>query len=290
MNHSNPIWPPFLSPGDTIGIVAPARKVVPEQLEKGIKLIENAGFKVKLASNIGLENGQFAGSDEERAEGINAFILDDEVKAMMAARGGYGSIRTIQHIQWENWKARPKWFCGFSDVTVIHEALSSKLNMISLHAPVLTTLELGSEACQKHFFDSLKMKTTCFPEHQHLVKGRTFGGNLSMIYSLTGTDLLSKGDVLFIEDLDEMLYHLDRMLMNLEYSGVFNGVKTIALGSFSDFKDNTLEFGFSTDNPYGKTAKEILEERLEKLGMKVIYDLPFGHQKENWAWYHGEMY
>lgn len=290
MNHSNPIWPPFLSPGDTIGIVAPARKVLPKQLEQGIKLIENAGFKVKLASNIGLEDGQFAGSDEERAAGINAFILDDEVKAMIAARGGYGSIRTIKHINWENWKAHPKWFCGFSDVTVIHEALSSKLNMISLHSPVLTTLATGSEACQQHFFQALMKKTNAFPDHPELFKGKTFGGNLSMIYSMTGTPLLSKGDMLFLEDLDEMLYHLDRMLMNLEYSGVFEGVKTIALGSFSDFKDNTPEFGFSTDNPYGKTSQEILEERLGKLGVKVIYDLPFGHQNENWAWYHGEMY
>lgn len=283
------IWPKALQKGDLIGIAAPARKVDAKDLEPVRELLHSWGFDTVLASNVGKSWGQLAGTDLARAEGVNALLREERVRAILTARGGYGSIRMVSHIDWEKMRTDPKWFVGFSDVTVLHAKINH-MNMASIHGPVATTLASSSREAQTSLQQLLKGEITTQRFKGNVLRegeweGKLLGGNLSMLYSMQGTPLFPNlsGQTLLIEDLDEMLYHLDRMLLNFEHAGHWKHVAGLLVGGLSDMRDNTKVHGFDTDNPFGRAADEILQDAVRRFDFPVVSDLPVGHVTDNRA-------
>ena len=283
--------PKYLEQGDTIGIVATARKVSPEELAPAIRLLSNEGFKVKLGSNLFKEAHQFSGTDQQRAADVMQMVADPEVKAILCARGGYGSARILEYLDYEAIRNNPKWFCGYSDVTVMH-ALYTKLSIASLHStmPINFPKDGSSNPSTQSLVDSLKGKHTALAAeaNPHNVYGEAegllVGGNLSLVYSLMATDLQldTNQKILFIEDLDEYLYHMDRTMLSLRHSGILGQLAGIAVGYMNDMNDNTI--------PFGKAAEEIVYEHTQHLGIPVAFGIPAGHLEPNYAMVLGKRY
>jgi muramoyltetrapeptide carboxypeptidase len=278
---------PLLQSGDQIRIVSSARKINPSELEECIKYIREKGFKPTLGDSLYRSSNQFAGSDSERLTDLQNAINDPEVKAIWMARGGYGTHRIIETLSIEVLKKDPKWIIGYSDVTVLHCALNSK-NISSLHATMPINFEDQDRICFDSVFNILSGTRPVYkiPTHPLSIKGEAsgtlLGGNLSIIYSLTGTNLLPNftNAILFIEDLDEYLYHIDRMMMNLKLSGILDQIAGLVIGGMSDMNDNTI--------PFGKNAEEIIWEHTKDLKIPVCFGFPAGHQFNNQPLVFGE--
>lgn len=282
------IQPDFLKPGDTIGIVAPARKVAAEELADGIKILEGWGFKVQLGVNLYKYQDQFSGSDIERAADLQAMLDDASVKAIISARGGYGTVQIIDHLDFSKFKQHPKWIVGYSDITVLHSHLHSMLQTQSIHSTMLINMQ--ADKLNKDAIESLGKALTGVPLKYSVLpgsnktlnrsgkaKGPLCGGNLSLLYALSGSvsDIDTAGKILFIEDLDEYLYHIDRMMMQLKRSGKLQTLAGLIVGGMSDMRDNTV--------PFGKTAEEIIKENVQEYNYPVCFDFPAGHVKKNVA-------
>lgn len=270
--------PRWLQPGDTVGIAATARAVTAEELHPAILKLEAAGLRVRLASNIGKREHQFAGDDRVRAEGLQAFINDPDVRAILCARGGYGTVRLLKHLDLRPLLQYPRWLCGYSDVTALHAPLN-RLGLPTLHS------DMAWQAAEKpEAFDALirvLMAENLEQAHQHtaLVKnGHTFpagtkviGGNMSVMFSLLGSSDLpsAEGRWIFLEDLDEYLYHIDRMAQGLSRSSLFYRCKGLLLGAMTDMKDNAI--------PFGQDATTILQNMALEAGIPVITPISAGH-------------
>jgi len=276
--------PPLLRKGDTVGIVSTARKISPEELQPAVKKLEEWGLKVKTGDNLFASYHQFAGTDDQRAHDFQSMIDDDDVKAVLCARGGYGTVRIVDRIDFSKFEQNPKWVIGYSDVTVLHSHIHN-LGVETLHATMPVNFPAGGQENNA----LLSLKEALFtgqtnyriPAHQFNVEGRAeavvTGGNLSILYSLTGSpsDIDSSGKILFFEDLDEYLYHIDRMMQNLKRNGKFDKTAAIIIGGMSDMNDNTI--------PYGKTAEEIVNEYVAESGCPVVFGFPAGHISDNRA-------
>jgi len=277
------IIPEFLKPGDKVGFVAPARSTNPEEIEKAVKIFESHNFQVIFGSNIFKKYHQYSGTDMERAADIQLFIDDPEIKAIFCVRGGYGSIRTLQLLNFRNFVKNPKWFVGYSDFTVFHSYINTKLNIETLHAPMPFNFgkeEFDDESITKTFeILSGKIPEYLFEPNilncEGRAKGLLVGGNLSVLYSLRGTpaDFDSNGKILFLEDLDEYLYHIDRMMTNFKYGNKLLGLRAVIVGEMKDMKDNNI--------PFGKTAYEIISEILTECNIPVCFGFPAGHGAVN---------
>jgi muramoyltetrapeptide carboxypeptidase len=276
--------PPFLQPGDCIGICAPARKVSPEEMKDGIDWLVSQGFQVKVSQHLYDENHQFSGTDEERAADLQSLIDDPKVKAIIFARGGYGWVRIIDNIDFSSLQKYPKWLIGFSDVTVLHSHLNIHISMCTLHAPMMINLmnEKRNEEATDTTIDILTGKNIRYSEknlnalnRNGICEGELVGGNLSLLYALAGTpsDLATDGKILFIEDLDEYLYHIDRMMMQLKRAGKLKNLKGLIVGGMSDMRDNAISFG--------KSAVEIISEAVAEYNYPVCFDFPSGHIDRN---------
>jgi len=276
--------PPALEKNHTIGIIAPARSISREELQPAIELFENWGLEVKLGEHIFHSFHQLAGRDEERAEDLQSFLDDPSIKAIVCARGGYGTIKLMEHLNFEQFTKHPKWIVGYSDITVLHSYITQKLGIKTLHAtmplnitnpaedlPAMELLKkvLFGEAIEYTWSTSTEFKLP------GTISGEVTGGNLSVLYSLRGTgfDIDSTGKILFIEDLDEYLYHIDRMLMNFKHGNIFTGLKALLVGGMTDMNDNKT--------PYGFTAHEIIKNITKEYTFPVIFDFPAGHFKNN---------
>jgi muramoyltetrapeptide carboxypeptidase len=278
------ITPPYLKPGDTVGIVAPARKISEEEISAFIILLESWGLNYKLGKNLFGDKDQYSGTDEERAADFSDMLSDPRIKCIIAARGGYGSLRTLRLIDFSNFEKKPKWIAGFSDITVFHAYANKYLNTESLHCimpinfkPGNSEIEESFESLRKALFgERLEYVFPSFHANREgTVNGEIVGGNLSILYSLNGTGFFPdlRGKVLFIEDIDEYLYHIDRMMLNLLHSGSLNNIKALVIGGFTDIKDNTI--------PFGKDFHEIISEAVEKFKFPVVFSFPGGHQNSN---------
>lgn len=274
--------PPYLKQGDTIAIVATARFVTPEQIESSVNLIKEAGFNVEVGKAVFNANNQFADTDEQRAQDLQRFINDDKVKAIFCARGGYGTIRTIQQVNFSKLSTNPKWIIGYSDVTVLHSILSN-MNIASLHSPMLyknPDFET-SNILNEDVISILKGKKAEYHFNAHPLniqgraQGKLVGGNLSVLYSLRGTpyDLQTNECILFIEDVDEYFYHIDRMMMNLKSGKMLSKLRGIIVGDMTDMHDNQI--------PFGKNAYEIIAEHVKDLYIPICYGFPAGHGQVN---------
>jgi muramoyltetrapeptide carboxypeptidase len=282
------VLPPYLNGGDLIGIAAPARKVSKEELAEGILFLESQGFRVKEAPNLYGSQNQFSGSDEERASDFQLLLDDPDVKAIICARGGYGVMRIIDRLDFTAFKAHPKWIIGFSDMTVFFSHLVQNFSIAGIHAPMLFNLtnEKRNAASWQNVYKILtgtpiRYSIPASVSTEKLNRAGTAtgiltGGNLSLMYALSGSasDVNTDGKILFLEDLDEYLYHIDRMMMQLKRSGKLRNLKGLIIGGMSDMKDNTI--------PFGKNAEEIIAEAVSEYNYPVFYGFPAGHIPENY--------
>jgi muramoyltetrapeptide carboxypeptidase len=281
------IIPPFLKKGDTVAIVATARKVLSEEMDFALNLLSGWGLKVVKGKHLFSLNNQFAGTDEERLEDINNAINNPDVKAVFCARGGYGTVKIVDKIDYSGLINSPKWIVGYSDITVLHSHLLKNNNIASIHA----TMPINFAENTKESLAALKSAlfglplSYDFPSSKYykegIGKGLVVGGNLSILYSLSGTvsDINTDGKILFLEDLDEYLYHIDRMMMNLKRSGKLSKLKGLVVGGMTEMKDNTV--------PFGKSAEEIIFDAVKDYNYPVCFGFPAGHIKDNRAIYIG---
>lgn len=218
--------PPFLKKGDTVAIVCTARKFFPEDAKPAIELLESWGLKVKLGKTIGLDSCQLGGTDQERAADFQSQLDDDNIKAIWCARGGYGTVRIIDQLDFTKFVNHPKWVMGFSDVTVLHSHIHT-LGVATLHTIMPFTVPKAPEEVKATLKAALFGEKLAYqiPAKSHDIQGKArgilVGGNISILYSLLGSksSIDTRGKILFIEDLDEYLYHIDRMMMQLKLSG-----------------------------------------------------------------------
>lgn len=308
------ILPPSLRPGDTIAIIPTARAINTDELRDGIALAESWGLRVKLGAGIGRKAYQQAGTAEERAADLQAALNDPEVRAIWCARGGYGTVHLLEHLDLSGLKKNPKWIVGFSDITVLHNALN-RVGVASLHAQMPFAIGNKTEECRESmrkilFGGEWPMVSAQWPvgsgqwsvgsgqslvgpagldtQHSSLVtstsrlgscEGVLVGGNLSVLYSLRGTpfDLDTSGKILFLEDLDELRYHMDRMIQNLKYGGWFKELAGLVVGGMSDMRDRLPE------DPFGKEVEEMIAEAVAPYDYPVCFGFPAGHIADNLA-------
>jgi len=278
--------PPYLQPGDIIGIVCPSGYMPVERVSECIRVLnEEWGFRTKVGKTVGNQFNYFSGTDEERLRDLQEMLDDNDVKAILCARGGYGMSRIIDKISFRNFKKDPKWIIGFSDITVLHSHLYSNYYIASLHAPMAAAF--NDAGYENQFVQSLrnalegkKAKYTCDP-HEFNKKGEAIGelvgGNLSLLAHLAGTDSDSKtrGRILFIEDIGEYLYNIDRMMYQLKRSGKLSKLAGLIVGGFTDSKD--------TERPFGQTAYEIIRDVIRGYNYPVCFGFPVSHEKEKYA-------
>lgn len=274
--------PPYLKKGDTIALVCTARKFTPEEAQPAIKLLEGWGLKVKLGQTIGLDNFQLGGSDSERANDFQAMLDDDSVQGIWCARGGYGTVRIIDKINFSKFIQKPKWVMGFSDVTVLHSHIHN-LGVATLHSimpfSVPKAEQTAKESMRKALFGeniNYKISSSSYNK-KGKTKGILVGGNLSILYSLLGSksSINTENKILYVEDLDEYLYHVDRMMMNLKRNGYFDKVKGIIVGGMTDMHDNQI--------PFGRNANEIIVDVTQEFDIPICFDFPAGHLSDNRA-------
>lgn len=276
------ITPPYLQKGDTVAIVSTARKNLDDNLKPSIDLLESWGLKVKIGSTIGLDYNQLAGTDAQRAADFQEQMDNPNIKAIWCVRGGYGTVRIIDLLDFTKFKQSPKWIIGFSDVTVLHSQLN-RMGIQSLHATMPISIPRATkeakESLRKALLgEPLEYTFTCdILNHVGKSKGELVGGNLSILYSLLGSEsaIDCTDKILFMEDLDEYLYHIDRMLLNLKRNGCLSSLKGIIVGGMTKMNDN--------DIPWGKNAFEIIEEITKDLKIPIIYNFPAGHIQDNRA-------
>lgn len=277
------ISPTFLQKGDTVAIVSTARKISELEIKPALQLLENWGLKYVLGKTIGAEENQFAGSDDLRAADFQEMLDDPKIRAIWCARGGYGTVRIIDKLDFSKFKKIPKWIIGYSDITVLHSHIHN-FGIETLHAQMCLEIQNKtaetSESIRKVLFGkdyTIEMGRTDSFALLGIVKGALIGGNLSVLYSLCGSasEMNTEGKILFIEDLDEMLYHVDRMMMNLKRSGYLKSVKALVIGGMTEMKDNKVYFG--------RTAEEIIIDLVKEYNYPVITNFPAGHIMDNKA-------
>jgi len=276
------VTPPFLASNDTIGIVATARKISSEELQPFLSMLQLWGLKYVLGKSINAEDHQFAGNDALRAEDLQAMLDDPKIKAIWCARGGYGTVRIIDGLNFSEFIKNPKWIIGYSDVTVLHSHIHN-LNIETLHANMALELDLKTSDSRNSIKQVLSGKGYEIEvsseenkmNRQGSAKGKLVGGNLSLLYSLIGSpsEIKTEGKILFIEDLDEMLYHIDRMMQNLKRNDLLKDLAGLIVGGMTDMKDNTV--------PFGKTAEEIIIETVSEYDYPVCFNFPAGHVNNN---------
>lgn len=275
----------LLQQGDTIRIVAPARKISREELACSIRYLQDKGFNVDFGEHLFSHFHQYAGEDSSRAEDFQQALDDDNVKAIWCARGGYGSLRMIDLLDFSNFSKNPKWICGYSDVTVFHAHVNNALKLPTLHATM--PLNVQGEDIQYKALDTMlsalqtgevSYSISSNPMNKEgKAEGILCGGNLSVLYALNGSvsDIQTDGKILFIEDLDEYLYHVDRMMLCLKRSGKLENLSALVVGGMTKMNDNAIAFG--------KTAEEIVLEHVQQYNYPVCFGFPAGHIDDNKA-------
>ena len=277
------IQPPFLKKGDKVAITCPAKFPL-NAMEQAIDLLESWDLEVVVGKTVSSKYHQFAGTDELRAAEMQNFINDNSIKAIFAARGGYGSVRIIDGIDFSNLLVHPKWVIGFSDITVFHCHLNN-LGIQTIHGQMPATIPDSSAAGIE------SLRKALFGEHidyalnglDLLPKAPVIGGNLSILLSVLGSasDPVYDGKILFIEDVGEYYYAVDRMLRALDRANKLENLKGLIVGSFSAMKDNDIPFGFSIE--------ETVMDIVAKYNYPVIFDFPAGHIEDNWALVFGKQ-
>lgn len=275
--------PDYLKIGDKVVLVAPARSVLPAEMETAVRLLESWGLIVVAGDHVWDVHHSFAGRDMDRIDDFQTALDDPTVKAVFCARGGYGTLRIVDALCWEGFRSHPKWIVGFSDVTVLHGHIQRHCSMQSLHAPMPYSFFHGQPSPQT--VDSLKAAlfggqlSYTWPQQPLTRAGKATGiltgGNLSLLYAMIGTPSEPdyEGCILFIEDLDEYLYHIDRMMLSLKRAGRLSRLAGMLVGGMTEMKDNKVPFGYS--------AEEIIAETVEDFDFPLAFGFPAGHGNSN---------
>jgi muramoyltetrapeptide carboxypeptidase len=285
------VLPNYLKPGDVIGVTCPAGDITPSQIQSAVQQMEQWGFSVRIGSTVGRKDFIYGGTDEERTQDLQQMLDDRSIHAIMCARGGYGSVRIIDKLDFTKFVMHPKWIIGFSDITVIHSHLQRNYGIASIHSKMCNSFPDDWSLAEQTQIDSIisikqvlvgeKMKYTA-PANtynkQGMGEGQLVGGNLKTLESLSATksDILTTGKILFVEDTDEYLYSIDRMFWNLLRTGKLRHLQGLIVGGFKVKPDDPGE-------EFGKTVYDIVLEKVTGYNYPVCFDFPVGHQKENYA-------
>lgn len=277
--------PPYLKPGDTIGLLCPAGYMPFEKYQTCIETLTDWGFKVAQGKTLGHQFNYFSGTDQERSNDLQQMMDDKHIAAILCARGGYGTGRIIDQLDFKKFNQRPKWVIGFSDITALHSHLLSNYKIASLHAPMAAAFNDGEYNNQYilSLHDALLGRKANYsiegsPFNQKGKRtGILAGGNLALLTHLIGTksDIKTKNKILFIEDVGEYIYNVDRMMYQLKRSGKLDDLKGLIVGRFSDMKD--------TATPFGQTTEEVIKEIVKGYDYPVCFGFPVSHDKENYA-------
>jgi len=274
-------------------LVCPSGYMAIEKAQTCIDVLQQWGYKVKVGTTVGSQSANyFSGTDEERLVNFQQILDDDEVHAVLCARGGYGLTRIIDYINFKKFKKNPKWVIGYSDITVLHSHIYSNYGIATLHSPMAAAFNDGGFNNQyvqslKHVLAGKRIKYEC-ATHEFNKKGEAVGelvgGNLAMLAHMVGTqsDIKTKGKILFLEDVGEYLYNIDRMMRQLKRSGKLNKLAGLIIGGFSDTKD--------TERPFGQTVYEIIQDVVKEYDYPVCFGFPVSHEKENYALMVGQGY
>ncbi len=283
--------PPYLKPGDMIGITSPAGYITREGIIPAATVLQQWGYKIRVGFTIGKRDHTFGGTDAERLSDMQAMLDDPQIKAIMCARGGYGSVRIVDGLNWERFKANPKWIIGFSDITVLHSHVQKNMGIASIHSKMCNSFPeiwANADPLQKATIESInralsgdRMEYTApFSNYNRTgtAKGLLVGGNLKTLESLAGTasDIATDGKILFLEDTGEYLYSVDRMFWSLKRTGKLSRLAGLIVGGIKVKQDDPSEY-------FGQTIYDIITNKIKGYKYPVCFDFPVGHQIDNFA-------
>jgi muramoyltetrapeptide carboxypeptidase len=284
-------FPPYLKEGDTIGICCPSGHISLEEIQPAVKTLKGWGFQVAIGSTVGLKDNTFGGTDEQRIEDMQCMLDDINIKAILFGRGGYGAVRIIDKLDFSSFVKHPKWIAGFSDATVFHAHLS-RLKVPSIHCKMCNSFPPDLAASEPEQITSIlsirkaltgeKLTYQAQPHSYNKygnAEGALVGGNLSVIENLSGTpsDMDTNGKILFIEEVGEYLYQIDRMFQNLKRTGKLKNLKGLIIGGFNRIKPD------DPGDEFGHTMYEIITDVVKEYKYPVCFEFPIGHQKYNVA-------
>ncbi|OCX52102.1 LD-carboxypeptidase [Mucilaginibacter sp. PPCGB 2223] len=280
--------PPYLKKGDKIAITCPAKKL-PKPMTDAVTLLQSWGLEVVIGETLNAEYHQFAGDDDLRARDMQRFLDDDNIKAIIAARGGYGTVRIIDKLDFTRFVQHPKWLVGFSDITVLHAHICANYSIQTIHGQmpvnVWDATPASLETLRKSLFgEEVKYEVDVYPlNRKGEASGVLVGGNLSLLISVSGSvsDYDYDGKILFLEDVGEYLYSIDRMMRALKRAGKLKNLAGLIIGGFTECKDN--------DIPFGQTAEEIIAEVVKEYHYPVCFNFPAGHIPDNRALVFGKI-
>ncbi|MEC5142352.1 LD-carboxypeptidase [Chitinophaga sp. 212800010-3] len=298
-DKKEPLVPPYLKPGDIIGITCPAGYITREEIQPAIRIMESWGFNIRIGKTVGARDYSFGGTDAERLADLQAMLNDDDVKAIMCGRGGYGSARIIDKVDFSKFQRKPKWVIGFSDVTVLHCHISRHFGIASLHSKMCNSFPDDFRKAESVVQDTImsiyqaltgkKMQYSTTPDARNRkgkARGVLTGGNLSIIQSMSATDseIDTNGKILFLEEVGEYLYSLDRMLGTLQRSHKLDNLAGLIIGGFNRIKPD------DPGEEFGRTVYDIVMEKVKDFSYPVCFNFPVGHQKNNYALKCGMMH
>ena len=277
--------PSYLKKGDTIGVVCPSGFMPYERATTCIGILQKWGYKVVTGKTLGGQFHYFSGTDAERLHDLQKMLDNKEVKAVLCGRGGYGMSRIIDQIDFKMFKKNPKWLIGFSDITVLHSHVFKQFQIASLHAPMAAAF--NDEEYKNKFVQSLRKALmgsvsnyTCSPHPFNRLgkgEGELIGGNLSLLAHLVGSksSVNTKGKILFLEDVGEYIYNIDRMMLQLKRSGMLHQLAGLLIGGFTEIKD--------TVTPFGLDVFSLIKAQVQEFSFPVCFDFPVSHDKNNYA-------
>ena len=284
--------PPYLKKGDTIGLVCPSGTLPAKKAATCMRTLESWGYKVKIGKTLGTQHHYFSATDEARAADLQEMLDDQNVQAVLCGRGGYGMSRIIDLLDFKNFKKHPKWVIGFSDITLLHNHCTQVLKTASLHAPMAGAFNNGQSNNEwvlslKHALQGKKANYKAAPHALNrtgTATGKLVGGNLTLVAHAVGSvsGLQTKNAILFLEDIGEYKYNIDRMMIQLKRAGMLTNLAGLVVGGFTQTKDS--------DPAFGASVYEIIQSAVAEYSYPVCYDFPVSHDKENYAIKHGADY
>ncbi|MBA3828087.1 MAG: LD-carboxypeptidase [Taibaiella sp.] len=284
--------PPYLKNGSVIGITCPAGYVARERVAHAITVLQQWGYEVRTGETVGTEHFYFSGTDSQRFHDLQAMLDDPAIDAIMMGRGGYGMSRIIDQLDFTAFTNRPKWICGFSDITVLHNHIQELLGIATIHGPMCGAFKPETDNAE-HIL-SVKAALSGAPlsytipssiyYREGVAEGIATGGNIAILAHLTGSvsEVNTDGKILMLEDIGEYLYNLDRLMLNLKRAGKLKNLAGLIIGGLTDMLD--------TERPFGQTAEELVWDKVKEYNYPVCFNAPFGHQDINYALPLGMLY
>lgn len=276
---------PYLQQGSVIGITCPSSYIALQQIEYAAGILTEKGFGVKLGATCGTQHFYFSGDDEARLNDLQQMLDDPGLDAILMGRGGYGMSRIIDQLDFTKFLQKPKWVCGFSDIVVLLNELQSRYNLPSLHSPMCNAYkpEMLDSLHLQSFFNAITGQSLRYDippspfNRAGEATGILTGGNLAILAHLTGSssEVDTTGKILFIEDIGELLYNVDRLLLNLKRAGKLDHIKGLIVGGFTDLQD--------TERPFGQAVEDIIFDKVREYNYPVCFNFPCGHQDINYT-------